>query len=291
MPTNETTVAVVGCGQMGRGIAQVAASHGCKVLLADVSLASAQAAKETLAAVCVRLVEKNKMTLEQSTALVERLQPVSSLDACAEASLVVEAASEVLQAKQALFKKLDSVVSANTVLASNTSSISITQLAAVTQHPERVIGMHFMNPVPVMALVEIIQGTRTSETTYQRTVQWAQAWGKQVVTSSDYPGFIVNRILMPMINEAVYALMEHVASAKDIDNAMVLGTHQPMGPLALADLIGLDTCLSILQVMHRDLGDPKYRPCPLLARMVNAGLLGRKSGEGFYTYNASGKPS
>jgi 3-hydroxybutyryl-CoA dehydrogenase len=278
------TVAVIGAGQMGQGIAQTVAGAGCYVLLADRDEATAEKGRDGIAAVLQKLVSKGKLTASGSDAILERIRPVGEYRALSAAQLAVEAAVEHEPLKAEIFKKLDAVLPAGAVLASNTSSISITRIARGTKRPEQVIGMHFMNPVPVMKLVEVIRGIATADATYERVVRFAARLGKEVVTSQDYPGFIVNRILMPMINEAAFALMEGVASAADIDAAMQLGTHQPMGPLTLADFIGLDTCLSILEVMFHDLGDPKYRPCPLLRRLVESGRLGKKAGRGFHSY-------
>jgi 3-hydroxybutyryl-CoA dehydrogenase len=280
-----STVGVLGAGQMGRGIAQVAAQSGCNVLLGDVDLPTAERGRDTLRSQLDGLVAKGKLDAATRDATIERIRPAGGIAGLASAELVVEAASENEGLKQKLFTELDKTLAPGAILASNTSSISITRLGAATRRPDKVIGMHFMNPVPVMKLVEVIRGIATSDATYQATVALAEKWGKQVVTSADYAGFIVNRILMPMINEASYALMEGVATAADIDAAMKLGTNQPMGPLTLADFIGLDTCLAILEVLHRDLGDPKYRPCPLLKRLVDAGRLGKKSGHGFHRYD------
>ena len=280
-------VSVLGAGQMGRGIAQVAAVSGCDVLLGDVSMALAERGRDGIAASLRKLVEKGKMAASTCESALERIRAVSQMETLAAAHLVIEAASEQEAVKRALFTQLDALAPAETLLTTNTSSISITRLAAATRRPQQVIGMHFMNPVPIMKLVEVIRGVATSEPTYQSVVALAARLGKEVVTANDYPGFIVNRILMPMINEAAFALMEGVASAVDIDAAMRLGTNQPMGPLTLADFIGLDTCLAILEVMHRDLGDSKYRPCPLLRRLVDSGRLGKKSGRGFHNYSES----
>ncbi len=273
-------IGVVGAGQMGRGIAQVAAANGAHVLLADQTLALATAGCEAIKTGLARLVEKNKMSELDASRIVDCIKPCGDWAQFDDRALVIEAAIEHEASKCALFTKLDRIVPDECILASNTSSISITRLGQATGRPDRVIGMHFMNPVPRMALVEVIRGVCTSDITYERVCATARAMGKTVVTSQDYPGFIVNRILMPMINEAAFALMEGVASAEDIDAAMKLGTNQPMGPLELADFIGLDTCLAIMEVMHRDLGDSKYRPCPLLRRLVDAGRLGKKSALG-----------
>ena len=279
-------IGIVGAGQMGRGIAHVAALAGYDVFLADNSLELAQRGQGILASSLKKLVEKQKISSEQCEDLIGRIKPVNTFDleSIDALSCVIEAAPEDIQIKKEIFTRLDATLNPSVLLASNTSSISITQIAAFCKHASRVIGMHFMNPVPLMALVEVIRGVQTSDETYQKTKELAARFKKTVVTSQDYPGFIVNRVLMPMINEAAYALMEGVASADDIDTAMKLGTNQPMGPLMLADLIGLDTCLAILEVMHRDLGDPKYRPCPLLRNKVHSGSLGRKTGCGFHKH-------
>lgn len=280
-----THLGVLGAGQMGRGVAQNAAQSGLVVLLADVSLELAEAGKSRIAQDLDKLVQKGKLEQSAQRAILEKIRPVPGIEKLGEAQMAIEAASENETLKTELFHKLDAVLAKDAILATNTSSISITRLATVTSRPAQVIGMHFMNPVPVMKLVEVIRGNATSDDTYARTKALAETMGKTVVTSKDYPGFIVNRVLMPMINEACFALMEGVASAEDIDQAMKLGTNQPMGPLVLADFIGLDTCLAILEVMHRGLGDPKYRPCPLLRQLVDAGRLGRKSGHGFHRYD------
>jgi 3-hydroxybutyryl-CoA dehydrogenase len=282
--TNVSTVAVVGAGQMGRGIAQVAAGAGCTVLLADALPGAAEASRSTIAKSLEKLVEKGKMQAGERETLLERIRPVAAVKDLASADVAIEAIVEDEAVKKKLFVELDGLLAPGALLASNTSSISITRLGTATKRPDKVIGMHFMNPVPVMKLVEVIRGNATSDATYAATCALAERLGKAVVTSQDYPGFIVNRILMPMINEAAFALMEGVATAKDLDQAMQLGTNQPMGPLTLADFIGLDTCLSILEVLHEGFGDPKYRPCPLLRQLVDAGRMGKKSGHGFHKY-------
>jgi 3-hydroxybutyryl-CoA dehydrogenase len=269
---------------MGRGIAQVAAHAGCAVLLADIDLATAKSGHTSIASSLEKLVAKGKLTPTERGEILGRIEPVDGIARLESVQFAIEAATESEPLKAELFRRLDASVNPDAILASNTSSISITRLAAITRRPHRVIGMHFMNPVPVMKLVEVIRGIATDDATYTATVSLAVRMNKQVVTSNDYPGFIVNRILLPMINEAAFALMEGVASAEDIDAAMQLGTNQPMGPLALADFIGLDTCLAIMEVLHEGLGDPKYRPCPLLRRLVDAGRLGKKTGHGFHHY-------
>lgn len=278
------SIGVLGAGQMGRGIAQVGATAGRKVFLADISQEAARAGLDRIGKSLGRLVEKGKIEAAKRDEILGRIEPVGSISALSECDLAVEAVSEKLELKLELFKQLDTHCKPGAILASNTSSISITQIAAVTARPQDVVGMHFMNPVPVMKLVEIIRGLATSDETYQSTVELAEAMGKTVVTSQDAPGFLVNRILIPLINEACFALQEGVGTAKDIDTGAKLGLNHPMGPLELADLIGLDTCLSIAEVLHRDLGDDKYRPATILRNHVAAGWLGRKSGRGFYEY-------
>jgi 3-hydroxybutyryl-CoA dehydrogenase len=275
---------VVGAGTMGNGIAHVFAQSGWSVALTDVAAPLLEKALGTIRGNFDRQIKKGAATTEQRDAALGRITTGTDLGALAECDLIVEAASEREELKFALFADLDRIAGPGAILASNTSSISITSLGARTKRPELVIGMHFMNPVPVMQLVEVIRGQVTSDTTTLLVMDVARELGKTPVEVSDYPGFVANRVLMPMINEAAFCLMEGVASAESIDVVMRLGMNHPMGPLALADLIGLDTCLSILDVLHRGIGDDKYRPCPLLKRMVAAGQLGRKTGRGFFSY-------
>ena len=278
------SLAIIGAGQMGQGIAQVAARAGMEVLLADADLQLATQAKRVIERAVARQVERDKIGSDEARALLERIVPSDSARLSGDIAFAIEAIPEQLPLKQRLFAQLDASLPADTVLASNTSSVSITALAAVTKRPDRVIGMHFMNPVPVMELVEIVRGLATSDATLAQTRALAEQLGKRSVLASDSPGFIVNRILVPMLNEAIFALEGNLATAEDIDVAMKLGTHQPMGPLALADLIGLDTVLAICDSLHRELGDDKYRPAPLLRRYVAAGWLGKKTGRGFHSY-------
>jgi len=279
------TIGVIGGGQMGSGIAQVSLMSGLKVQLNDLSDEILRKSRAGIERGLDILVRKEKITAENKTRMMENLVTTTNLSDFSSCDFVVEAATEREELKLSLFRKLDEIVPAGKVLATNTSSISITRIASATARPDKVVGMHFMNPVPLMKLVEVIRGLQTSGETFDATMDLARRLGKEPVAANDYPGFIANRILMPMINEAVYALMEGVGSAEDIDAIMRMGANHPMGPLALADLIGLDTCLEVLKVLQEGLGDPKYRPCPLLRKYVEAGYLGKKSGRGFYAYN------
>ena len=278
------TVGVLGAGQMGSGIAQVALMTGHKVILNDVSDAVLSRSRAGIEKGLDILVRKEKIAAGDKERMVAGLSTTTNVGDFASCDIAIEAATEREELKLSLFRKLDEVVPAGGILASNTSSISITRIAAATKRPELVVGMHFMNPVPLMKLVEVIRGLQTSQETFDATMDLSRKLGKEPVPANDYPGFIANRILMPMINEAVYALMEGVGTAEDIDAIMRMGANHPMGPLALADLIGLDTVLEVMNVLQQGLGDSKYRPCPLLRKYVAAGYLGKKSGRGFYSY-------
>ncbi|NQZ01050.1 MAG: 3-hydroxybutyryl-CoA dehydrogenase [Bdellovibrionales bacterium] len=279
------SVGVVGAGQMGNGIAQVAAMKGFPVVMTDISEQALEKGKATVAKSLDRLIKKEKISEADKATALEKIVTSTDMSALKDCDIVIEAATENIDLKLKIFTELDKAVKPEALLCSNTSSISITKIAAATHRPEQVAGMHFMNPVPLMKLVEGIQGLQTSDETFKAVGSFAETLGKTFVEAQDMPGFAVNRILMPMINEAIYTLHEGIADVEGIDTAMKLGTNQPMGPLTLADFIGLDTCLAIMEVLHEGLGDTKYRPCPLLVKYVEAGWFGRKSGRGFYKYD------
>jgi len=281
-------IGVIGAGQMGNGIAHVCALAGYDVVLNDISEEALTAGLQTIEKNMTRQVARDLISVEDMTAALGRITTSGSMDPLGAVDMAIEAATENRDVKEAIFRSLSQVVPAHAVLATNTSSISVTRLASVTDRPERFIGLHFMNPVPLMKLVEVIRGLATDQETYETAMEVADKLGKTVTNAEDYPAFIVNRVLMPMINEAVYTLYEGVGTVEAIDSAMRLGANHPMGPLQLADFIGLDTCLSIMQVLHDGLADTKYRPCPLLVKYVEAGWLGRKSGRGFYDYRGDG---
>ena len=283
-------VTVIGAGTMGNGIAQVFATKNYNVTLCDISENAIQNALKTIEANLLRMIKKEVITQDDMTNALSNISTQTDLKiAVNKADLVIEAATENVDLKLKIFKQLDEFSPSHTILATNTSSISITQIAAVTKRPDKVIGMHFMNPVPVMKLVEVIRGYMTTDEVCQKIMEMSTVLGKEPVEVNDYPGFVANRILMPMINEAVYTLYEGVAGVQEIDTVMRLGMAHPMGPLALADFIGLDVCLSIMNILYQGFGNPKYAPCPLLANMVTAGKLGKKSGEGFYQYQEGSK--
>ncbi len=278
-------VMVIGAGQMGSGIAQVSAQAGCSVILQDVQQSYAERGVATIQGSLQRFVKKAQMTEEDAALALKRIETTTDLNRAADVDIVIEAATEQMELKKDIFRKLDHVAPAHAILASNTSSLPITEIAAVTGRPRQVIGMHFMNPVPLMKLVEVIRGLQTSDEVYAAVSKFATDLGKTPVAVQDFPGFISNRILMPMINEAIYCVFEGVAEPQAIDEIMKLGMNHPMGPLQLADFIGLDTCLYIMEVLHEGFADSKYRPCPLLRKYVAAGWLGKKSGRGFYDYS------
>ena len=278
------TIGIVGAGQMGSGIALVCATAGLNVILNDLDERAVERGIEGISANLGRMVSKGKATSDEATGALERIKGSAVLTELVECDLVIEAATENIQVKEELLRKLDAIVQPGAIIATNTSSVSVTRLGATLADPSRFIGMHFFNPVPVMALVEVIRGLQTSDATFDATIALAKRIGKSTICVKNSPGFVVNRILIPMINEAVFVLQEGLAGAAEIDEGMKLGANHPIGPLALADLIGLDTTLAIMNVLYRDFNEPKYRPAPLLKEMVDAGYLGRKSGQGFHTY-------
>lgn len=279
------TIVVIGAGQMGSGIAQVCAQSGFPVIMQDLSEEALDKAMRSIERHLSRSVEKNRISEVEKEETLNRITPTTDIHDAGQADLVIEAVIENMDVKKDIFQQLDKITPPHTILATNTSSLAITEIAAVTDRPEKVIGMHFMNPVPVMKLVEVIRALQTDDDTYETIIQVAKQLYKTTVTVQDFPGFVANRVLMPMINEAIFAVYEGVASIEDVDTVMKLGMNHPMGPLELADFIGLDTCLYIMEVLYEGFGDSKYRPCPLLRQYVQAGWYGRKSGRGFYTYS------
>jgi len=278
------TIAVIGAGIMGRGIAQTAAMAGVQVILIDVSDAAVEKAVQTIGVTLNRLVEKGKLTQDGRQSALALIRGTTAYDGIGTAQIVIEAATENYELKASILKRVDPLAGADTIVASNTSSVSITKLASLMSHPDRFIGVHFFNPVPVMTLIEIVRGLQTSDATHGTVLEFARLLGKSPITVKNAPGFVVNRLLLPMINEAFFVLEEGYADAEEIDQGMKLGCNHPLGPLALADMIGLDVLLSVMQILYADFGDSKYRPCPLLKEMVDAGYLGRKSGRGVYSY-------